>query len=166
MEQSVSNSKLSDFAGKLETVLKNVAAVCLIGMALLTGADIISRSVLDTPIFGVEEIVTVLAVLTTGLALSYAQSQKSNIGVEFIYTKLSQRTRRVVKIFTTSTSAVLFGLVTWRLYLYACTMREAEEVSMTLELPTDMIIFALTFGFGCFTLTLLKELIMLFAGDE
>lgn len=162
----MSNFKISDFADKLEAVLKNIAAICLIGMALLTGADIFSRSVLGTPIFGVEEIVTVLAVLTTGLALSYAQSQKSNIGVEFIYTKLSQRTRRIVKIFTTFTSAMLFGMVTWRLYLYGHTMREAEEVSMTLELPTDLIIFALAFGFGCFTLTLTKELIMLFAGDE
>nr|WP_239057203.1 TRAP transporter small permease [Desulfovibrio sp. JC010] len=135
-------------------------------MALLTGADIISRGVLDTPIFGVEDIVAVLAVLTTGLALGYAESQKANIGVEFLYSKMSAKTRRIVKIITTSISASLFGLVTWRLYLYGCSMRESGEVSMTLELPTDMVIFALAFGFGCFTLTLLKELIKNMAGGE
>ncbi|ACS80750.1 TRAP transporter small permease [Maridesulfovibrio salexigens] len=151
---------------KFEALLKNIAAVCLIGMALLTGADILSRGALDTPIFGVEDIVAVLAVLTTGLALGYAESQKANIGVEFLYSKMNARTRRTVKICTTSLSVALFGLVTWRLYLYGCSMRESGEVSMTLELPTDMVIFALTFGFGCFTLTLLKELIMLFKGEE
>ncbi|TIH12902.1 TRAP transporter small permease [Marinifilum sp. JC120] len=151
---------------KFEALLKNIAAICLIGMALMTGADIISRGVLDTPIFGVEDIVAVLAVLTTGLALGYAQSQKANIGVEFLYSKMNARTRRIVRIITTSMSVALFSMVTWRLYLYGCSMREAEEVSMTLELPTDMVIFALAFGFGCFTLTLLKELILLFTGEE
>lgn len=160
------DNQIFSFINKFEALLKNTAAVCLIGMALLTGADILSRGMLNTPIFGVEDIVAVLAVLTTGLALGYAQSQKANIGVEFLYSKMNASTRRRVKIMTTSVSVALFGLVTWRLYLYACSMREAEEVSMTLELPTDIVIFALTFGFGCFTLTLLKELIMLFKGEE
>ena len=151
---------------KFEALLKNIAAFCLIGMALLTGADIISRGVLNTPIFGVEDIVAVLAVLTTGLALGYAESQKANIGVEFLYSKFTPRTRHIVKTITTSMSIALFGMVTWRLYLYGCAMREAEEVSMTLELPTDMVIFALAFGFGCFTLTLLQEPILLLTGEK
>ncbi|WP_321402921.1 TRAP transporter small permease [Maridesulfovibrio sp.] len=159
-------NQISSLVDKFEALLKNIAAVCLIGMALLTGADILSRGVLGTPIFGVEDIVGVLAVLTTGLALGYAQSQKANIGVEFLYSKLNARTRKIVKVTTTSLSAALFSLVTWRLYLYGCSMRESGEVSMTLELPTDMVIFALTFGFGCFTLTLLKELIVLFTGEK
>lgn len=162
----MSNSKISGFVDKLETVLKNMAAVCLISMALLTGADIISRGVFGSPIFGVEEIVTILAVLTTGLALSYAQSQKANIGVEFLMGKLGKRTRRNVQCITNIASAILFGVVTWRLYLYGCSMRDSGEVSMTLELPTDMVIFALAFGFGCFTLTLLKEIFMHFMGEE
>ncbi|CCO24095.1 TRAP transporter small permease [Maridesulfovibrio hydrothermalis] len=160
------NYRISDLINGLEELLKKIAAACLIGMALLTGADIVSRGVFNTPIFGVEEIVAILAVMTTGLALGYAQSQKANIGVEFIYSKLSLQARCIVKGFTTLTSAILFSVVTWRLYLYGCTMREAEEVSMTLELPTDLIIFALAFGFGCFTLTLLKEFILLFTGEK
>lgn len=159
-------NQISSLVDKFEALLKNIAAVCLIGMALLTGADIISRGVLNTPIFGVEDIVTVLAVLTTGLALGYAESQKANIGVEFLYSKFSARTRRRVKTVTTSMSIALFSMVTWRLYLYGCSMREADEVSMTLELPTDMVIFALAFGFGCFTLTLLKELILILTGEK
>ncbi|WP_419780277.1 TRAP transporter small permease [Maridesulfovibrio sp.] len=159
-------NQISSLVDKFEALLKNIAAICLIGMALLTGADIISRGVLDTPIFGVEDIIAVLAVLTTGLALGYAENQKANIGVEFLYSKFSARTRHRVKAVTTSMSIALFSMVTWRLYLYGCSMREAEEVSMTLELPTDMVIFALAFGFGCFTLTLLKELILLLTGEK
>ncbi len=159
-------SKISTIADKLETIMKNIAAVCLISMALLTGADILSRGILGAPIFGVEEIISILAVLTTGLALGYTHSQKSNIGVEFLYSKLGNRSRRILKIFANSVSAALFGTVTWRLYLYGCTMKESGEVSMTLELPTDMIIFALAFGFGCFTLTLIKELVLLIAREK
>ncbi|WP_415716474.1 TRAP transporter small permease [Maridesulfovibrio sp.] len=159
-------NQISSLVDKFEALLKNIAAVCLIGMALLTGADIISRGALNTPLFGVEDIVAVLSVLTTGLALGYAENQKANIGVEFLYSKFSLRTRRIVKIITTSISIALFGMVTWRLYLYGCAMREAAEVSMTLELPTDMVIIALAFGFGCFTLTLLKELILLCTGEK
>lgn len=159
-------SKISNFTDKLENLLKNIAAVCLISMALLTGADIISRGVLGSPIFGVEEIVSILAVLTTGLALGYTHSQKSNIGVEFLYSKLGNRSRRWLKISTNVISATLFGTVSWRVFLYGCTMRESGEVSMTLELPTYMVIYALAFGFGCFTLTIIKELIVLLNGGE
>ncbi|WP_432736026.1 TRAP transporter small permease [Maridesulfovibrio sp. FT414] len=162
----MSSFKFSGLVDGLEAVLKNIAAVCLIGMALLTGADIISRGVFGSPIFGVEEIVTILAVLTTGLALGYTHSQGSNIGVEFLYSKLGKRARRALKITTNTISAALFGTVTWRLYLYGCSIRESGEVSMTLELPTDLIIFALAFGFGCFTLTIIKELVMLLAVEE
>lgn len=162
----MSNFKISVLVDNLEAVLKNIAAACLIGMALLTGADIISRGALGSPIYGVEDMVAVLAVLTTGLALGYTHSQKSNIGVEFLYSKLGKKARRTLKVITNLVSAALFGTVTWRLYLYGCSMRESGEVSMTLELPTDMVIFALAFGFGCFTLTIIKELIMLVAGEE
>ncbi|WP_320169586.1 TRAP transporter small permease [Maridesulfovibrio sp.] len=162
----MNNLKLSALADGLETLLKNIAAICLISMALLTGADIISRGLFGAPIFGVEEIVAILAVMTTGLALGYAHSQKSNIGVEFLYSKLSRRARRRMNIFSNTLSAALFATVTWRLYLYGVSMGKSGEVSMTLELPTDMVIYALTFGFGCFTLVIIKELLMLFTGEE
>ncbi len=146
-----------DFVTKLEEVLKAIAAVSLIGMALLTGADIICRGLFNSPIFGVEELVAILAVLTTGLALSYTHSQQSNIGVEFLVSKFEKKTRDNIQCGTNTASAILFGIVTWRLCLYAESLKKAGEVTMTLEIPTYLIIYALGFGFACFTLTLLRD---------
>ncbi len=162
----MSELKSSNLINKLEAVLKNIAAFCLISMALLTGADIISRGACGSPIFGVEEIIAVLAVLTTGLALGYTHSQKSNIGVEFLVSKFKRRTRRNINCATNIISAVLFAVVAWRLVLYGQSLKEAGEVTMTLALPTYMIIYALAFGFGCFTLTLLKEIAEHLLGDK
>ncbi|SDL04014.1 TRAP-type C4-dicarboxylate transport system, small permease component [Maridesulfovibrio ferrireducens] len=162
----MSELKISTFVNKLEGVLKNIAAFCLISMALLTGADIISRGAFGSPIFGVEEIVAVLAVLTIGLALGYTHSQKSNIGVEFLVSKFNKKLRHNIRCGTNITSAILFGVVTWRLVLYAQSLKAAGEVTMTLELPTYMIIYALSFGFACFTLTLLKEVAEHLLGEK
>lgn len=135
-------------------------------MALLTGADIISRGAFGSPIFGVEEMIAVLAVLTTGLALAYTHSQKSNIGVEFLVSKFKRKTRHNIRCATNTISAILFAVVAWRLVLYGQNLKAVDQVTMTLALPTYLIIYALAFGFACFTLTLIKEVAEHFLGDK
>ena len=54
--------------------MKGVASVCLMGMALMTCADVILRATINKPIFGSEEIVSIFAVLAIGFALSFSST--------------------------------------------------------------------------------------------
>lgn len=151
---------------RLETVMKVLAACCLMGMALLTGADVFGRGVFNTPIFGSEEIVTILATLAVGFSLPYAHSQRVHIGVEILVRRLSRAKRVAIGLLTNLTAAGLFALVCWRMVDYAGTLKRAGTVSMNLELPEYCVVYALGFGFLVFALNIAGDLIRAFGGEE
>ncbi len=138
--------------------MKVVGAGCLIGMTLLTCADVVGRF-FRHPIFGSVEIVGFMATLAVAMALPYTHQIKGHIGVEILVRTLSERTQSIVDICTGCLSLTLFGIVTWRMAAYARTMQKSGEVSMNLELPEYMVIYLMAFCFGVFTLIILREII-------
>ncbi|MUM77152.1 TRAP transporter small permease subunit [Pseudodesulfovibrio sp. F-1] len=150
----------------LERAMRAIAALCLFCMALLTGTDVLMRGVWNTPIFGCEEIVSILGIVVVGFALPYAHQQKSHIGVEIFVRRLPRRTRRAVKLLTTAATLALVSIVAWRMYLYARTQSESGEVSMNLELPDYLIIYVLAFGFLVYSLFLVRDIARFLKGGE
>ncbi|MFH1915032.1 MAG: TRAP transporter small permease [Pseudomonadota bacterium] len=151
---------------RMEWAMRAIAAICLFSMALLTGTDVLMRGVWNTPIFGCEEIVSILGIVVVGFALPYAHQQKSHIGVEIFVRRLPRRTRRAVKLITTTATLTLVSLVAWRMYLYARTQSQSGEVSMNLELPDYLIIYVLAFGFLVYALFLARDIARLLKGEE
>lgn len=151
---------------RIEGIMRKLAAACLMGMALLTGADVFMRGLFNTPIFGCEEIVGILGIIVVGFALPYTHYQKSHIGVEILVRRLSKRTRNAVKLVTNSATLFLVAIITWRMFLYAQSQARSGEVSMNLELPEYMVIYTLAFGFLIYTLCLLVDVIKFFKGSE
>jgi TRAP-type C4-dicarboxylate transport system permease small subunit len=152
------NEKLWHTVDKTMAVMKAVGACCLIGMTLLTCADVVGRF-FRHPIFGSVEIVGFMATLAVAMALPYTHEIKGHIGVEILVRTFSQRTQRIVDICTGLLSLALFGIVTWRIAVYARTMQQSGEVSMNLELPEYMVIYIVAFCFAVFTLIILREII-------
>lgn len=150
----------------MERVMRVVAATCLIGMACVTGADVLLRGTMNMPIFGSEEIVAILGVIVVGFSLPYAHYQKSHIGVEILVRRFSKKTRRTVKLCTDMATFGLVGVITWRMFLYAQSQAESGEVSMNLELPEYQVIYVLAFGFLVFGGCLLLDIIKYFKGSE
>ena len=139
-------------------LLKRLGGVCLMGMTLLTCADVVGRY-LGHPIFGSVEIVGFLATLTAALALPYTHEVKGHVGVEILVRLLSERTQAIIELCIHMVCLLLFTVVTWRLALYAATIRRSGEVSMSLELPTHVIIYITGFCFLVFTLTILEDIV-------
>ncbi|MGA9233737.1 MAG: TRAP transporter small permease, partial [Desulfobacterales bacterium] len=50
-------------------------------------------------------------------------------------------------------------LITWRMADYAGTIRESGQVSMNLEFPEYLIIYAVSFCFLIFTLLIIKDIV-------
>ncbi|MFW5721994.1 MAG: TRAP transporter small permease [Desulfohalobiaceae bacterium] len=150
--------------GRLEWGMKVVAAACLMGMALVTGADVVGRAALDIPLFGSEEIVSILAVLVVGFSLPYAHSQGSHIGVEVVFQRLGRRSRRVVRLITGLASSGLFAVVAWQMVRLGTSMRASGLVSMNLALPSYWVVYALAFGFSVFSLWLLFDALHVLRG--
>lgn len=154
---------LSEVLDRLTIWMRNAAAACLLGMALVTVTDVVGRA-FDHPLFGSEEIVTILAVLAVGLSLPYAHQQGSHIGVELVFRTLPKGARRILSALTLALSFVLFVLVAWRMWLYGDTMRESGVLSMNLELPEYLVVYALGIGFVVFALALGRDLLRILRG--
>ena len=144
----------------LSDKLKNVGAFCLTAMMLITCVDVVGRF-FNTPILGAVEFVGFFFTLTTAFALPYTHQMDAHIGVELVVTMLPQKHQELLRLITTLTSFLLFCLVTWRMTIYADTIHQSGEVSMTLKLPEYVIIYVVALCFLVFSLILIQDVLKL-----
>ena len=137
--------------------MKIIGAGCLVGMTLLTCVDVVGRAY-GHPVFGSVEIVGFMATLAVVMALPYTHQVQGHIGVELVVRWLSEKTQIYIDICTGILSLSLFGLITWRMTLYANTIQESGEVSMNLELPEYLVIYLAAFCLLTFSLIILKDI--------
>ncbi len=152
---------LVKLSGRFRNLLKCLGGVCLMGMTLLTCADVVGRY-LGHPIFGSVEIVGFMATLTAALALPYTHEARGHAGVEIVARLLSARTKAIMELCTYGVSMLLFAIVTWRMVIYGATIHRSGEVSMNLEFPMHYVIFLTAFCFLVLTLTILEDVINIF----
>jgi TRAP-type C4-dicarboxylate transport system permease small subunit len=146
-----------NFFQRLVESLKLVGAVCLVGMMAVTCVDVVGRF-LGHPLFGSVEIVGFMAILAVAAALPYTHQARAHIGVEIVMRLLPERVQAVVEMVTSIVALGLFALVTWRMALYARTMQKSGEVSMNLEFPEYLIIFAVAICFLVFTVMIIQDI--------
>ena len=138
--------------------LKIIGAACLVGMTLLTCADVVGR-MLRHPIFGSVELVTFMATLSVAMALPYTHKVNGHIGVEILVRLFSESTQALIDLCTSIVSMILFGIVTWQMTRYALTLQKAGELSISLRFPEYLIICALAFCMLIFTLIILRDIL-------
>lgn len=138
--------------------LKKLSGVCLIGMMLLTCADVIT-SFFGHPILGSEELTALSASILLGFALPASHIDKAHVGVELLYLKLSRSRKKINDIFVAAVSLLLFLLMTWQCYLYGEELRATGEVSMTLQFPTYILVYCISFALLVLSLVMLSELV-------
>lgn len=143
---------------KFSGLLKFIGAVALTGMMLLTVVDVIGRF-FKHPIFGSVELVGFMATIVIATALPYTYKMNGHVGVEILVRLLSKKTQLIIDIITRLISLVLFGLITWQMFLYAKDIHEVGEVSMNLEFPIYYIVYLLAFGLLIFSVTIVEVII-------
>ncbi len=150
----------------IQDKMKIMGAVCLMGMTLMTCADVFLRGAFNFPIFGSEEIVSICAALAIGFSLPYAHKKDVHIGVEILVRLFSKKVQARIKLVTNLFSFFLVLLIGMRMYVYAGTMAKSGEVSMNLELPVYYVIYIMSYCFMIFSLFILKDIIAFFKGVE
>jgi len=139
-------------------IMKIIGAACLVGMMLLTCVDVVGRA-FGHPIFGSVEIVGYMAILSIVMAMPYTHQVQGHIGVEIIVRLFSARTQTIIDICTSIISLILFAVITWRMTVYANTMKKSGEVSMNLEFPEHLVIYVTAFCLLTFTLVILRDIL-------
>ena len=146
------------YAKWFSDVLKKIAGFSLLGMMLLTCADVVG-SFFGYPILGVEELVALWASILLAFSLPAAHISKTHVGVDLLYMKFSRPMKKITDIFIASVSCALFFLISWQCYEYAFELRAAGEVTMTLQFPAYMLIFGVAFALFVKSVVIFFELL-------
>ena len=143
---------------KMVGVLKRLGGAALVGMMILTCVDVTLRTI-NMPLFGAVEIVSLMATVLLACAMPLTDLERGHVGVDMLVRKLPPRAQRVVDCFTGLLSAAIFGLVCWQMFLYARSMRASGEVSMSVGLPSFIIVYLVAVAFGALCLVIITDLV-------
>lgn len=149
------------FLGKtgeqLARALFAVAATAIVAMMLLTCADVVLR-LFRRPIPGTYELVSFFSAVAVAFAMAHTTRSKGHIAVSILVQLLPKRLQAAVDALTSAASALLFALIAWRTALYAGELRQAREVSLTLELPFHPFVYGVAFSAAAVCLICLSQL--------
>ncbi len=126
-------------------MMNAVAAAAVMLMMMLTCADVVLR-LFRRPIPGTYELVGFLGAVFVSLSLAQTALDRGHIAVDFLLRKLSPRVQQTVEAVNAAVCACLFLLICHEAAGYAAGLREAGEVSMTLQVPLYPIVYGISTG--------------------
>jgi TRAP-type C4-dicarboxylate transport system permease small subunit len=126
---------------KLTKFLEVIAGIALTIIVFLTTADVIGRA-FGYPILGTYEIVAILGGVVIGFVTPITSWKRGHVFVDFLTVKLGRKSKDKVDVVTRIVAIALFLLIGTSIMKIAGNLREAGEVSATIQLPLYPIAYA------------------------
>ena len=138
----------ADAAGALAApvrLLTVLAAFFMFFVAGLTIVDVTGRYVFNSPVHGGVELIEFALGLLIFSALPLVTVKRAHIVVELFDGFMSKQFKLFREIIVLFISAGMIAFITERMWRTGLEMQEFDDISLTLELPTAPVLFALTF---------------------
>jgi len=142
-----------------------VAGVALVGMLLLTVADITGRSVFNDPVPGTVEVTSLVLVVVVFLGLAHSEDLGDHISVDLLYVRVGDRWKAVLDVFADLISVVVIALMAYQLYVFAWRQQETGAESPVLEWPVWPFVLIAAFGSALFALSIGFKLVLRAMGE-
>jgi TRAP-type C4-dicarboxylate transport system permease small subunit len=142
-------------------VFNLVASAALMGMMLLTCADVFMRYVFSRPIIGTYDLVSLMGAVLASFAMPYTMLKKGHVAVEILIQYLSRGKQLTIETFTHVIGIALFGVLVWQAILLSRDMKAAGEVTPTLLLPFYPILYCMAVCFCGLCLAILVNLLQI-----
>ena len=150
---------------KIANISNWIAAVSIVFIMLLTSFEVILR-IFRVSITGVYELVGLCCTLAISFSLGHTSLQKGHISVSFLIQRFSFSAQRIIKFINACIALVFFGILTWQSFLYTVQLKNAGEVSATLQINLYPFIFGLTLGSFLLCFVLLVEGMRILRGAD
>jgi TRAP-type C4-dicarboxylate transport system permease small subunit len=131
---------------KSADICNAVAASAVVMMMAVIVCDVVLRF-FRIPLPGAYDVIGLLGAVVVAFALTYTSIQRGHIAVDFIYQKVPDRYRPIFDIFNELCGCVFFLLLAWQCFVYAGALKNAGEVSLTIQLPTYPVLAGI--GLNC-----------------
>lgn len=120
---------------KLTQWLSDLAAVAIAAMMMFTIADIVMKNMFNQPIKGTFELVELMLVLVVFLGFAEVFRSDANISVDVVDYGVSEKVRRLLKIFGATASLVFLLLMFWAMVAPAWDTVKYPQWTQELGLP-------------------------------
>lgn len=147
------------------TAMHYAAGVALVGMLVLTIADITGRTVFNDPVPGTVEVTALVLVAVVFLGLAHSEDLGDHITVDLLYVRLGDRFKVVLDVFADLVSVVVIGLMSLQLYRFTLRQAETGAESPVLQWPVWPFVLVAALGALGYAVSILFKLILRFMGE-
>jgi TRAP-type C4-dicarboxylate transport system permease small subunit len=154
--------KIDEWLGRFLLALSGAAVLAL--MLLATG-NVVLR-IFHVPYRGTYEIVSFLGALGVAFALAATQHGQGHIVVDILSSHYPRPVKRLVDALSAGVSALFFGIVAWRVFVWGMQIMAGGEVSETLKIVYHPFVFGVAAGFGVLCLTCILDIPRAFRKGE
>lgn len=150
----------------IDIIQSIIRYICYAGIAvlflmmLLTVADVIGRSIFNSPVPGTYEISKFLLVVVVLLSVGYVEQSNQNIHVDFFTNKMPFKVRLLTYIILTLVSIAFLGLVMWKGWEESFVTIRAKTASDIWRIPAYPFQFAIPFGLLLLVIELVLKIIV------
>ena len=135
--------------------LSVICGLMLLAMMAVTLLDVLGRYVFNSPLQGATELTALLLVSTIFIGLPAVCLDEENVTVDMLTDHMPAWIHPARRALMRLLSAVVLGLVSWRLYAYGHDLASYGETTVSLRLPVA------PFAYLCSATTLVAGLITL-----
>ena len=143
--------KSADFIEKrvepLTRVINAVGACTALIMVVLVTAHVLSRALFKKPLMGTVELEELMIVILVFLGMAYTQVKGKHISVDFLTSRLSERTRNILSVATSLLSMLLFFALSWQSILLSLIYLSKGNDTFHLGIPLFWVIWIIALGF-------------------
>jgi len=154
---------INDFLNKILMFLGSIAVLFLMSLATV---NVCLRFFFNAPYRGAYELVGFSGAIVIAFALGYTQKRKDHIVVDILTEKFPKRVIDLLNAISYFVMMIFFSIMAWQVLVWGMKIMKSGEVSETLKIMFHPVIFAVSFGFAAFSLTLLIDFLKTIHGKE
>lgn len=134
---------MEKFARTLTFAAAACAALCLLGIMLLTFVDVLGRYFFGAALPFAVEIIELGMGLVVFLSLAMTTLEKGHISVDLVTTSLPAFAGRILAILAAILGTVFFGLLSWQLFIRASSFLDEGLATQVLFLKVYPVAFVM-----------------------
>ena len=143
----------------LSSWFEHIAIIGFLGMIVATIVDVIGSKAFRLPLPASLEVVYFCQLIAIAGALAYSEIDGRHIRVELFVDKLPKKVRAFFHGLAALLGLALFGIMTWKAYQYAMTLKAINDVTSTSRIPIYPFVLWLGLSFVPLCLVLIGELL-------
>ena len=119
-------------AGRYSAVL---GLICLLSMSAAILSDALTRTIFNTPIYGLSDFLEVLTPVIVASCFPLTLANSQNISIRFLGRSVKPRTGQLVELFGQFAALLVMAGIVWEVGRYTRKLVEHEQYTWLLQIP-------------------------------